>query len=512
MKKKFKVSVIIPIYNVEKYLEETLQSVINQTIGFKDNIEMILVNDGSPDNSEEICLKYKEKYPNNIIYIKQKNSGVSSSRNKGLEVATSPYILFLDSDDYISKNFIQLSSKFLDKETKVDFVISRVRLFEEVNKWHYLDYRFKSSIRIANTEKNIDFCQYHSTGVLIRKSALKDIRFNTTVKYGEDMRFMSELLLNNNLFGIEKRITLYYRKRKTNNSAVNMQISDPSYYINTLENSFKYIFDACIEKYGKVPKYFQYFIMNSLSERFKSEPPNENILKKIDKEKYVKIFKFLLDNISDEIIISQKRMNINSKVECLKIKHGKSYEIKIDINNRKYYINGIECPVKSNEFIRILKVKKDKNNIAFYIDVNDYLFENKINVIVDNKKMKLERVNDKYIDDIKNLNYYSYDFKKIYTNKRYIFKINKDNKKIEFKLKNNNLEYGVCTSVVKHNALPKKSKKIFNRLLIFNKYNIKNIKLFKKILSIYYLCINGIYTINKNGFINTLKKAGENYE
>jgi len=87
MKKNFKFSVIIPIYNVEEYLEETINSVINQTIGFEENIQLILINDGSPDNSEEICLKYKELYPDNVIYYKQKNSGVSSARNKGIELA-----------------------------------------------------------------------------------------------------------------------------------------------------------------------------------------------------------------------------------------------------------------------------------------------------------------------------------------------------------------------------------------------------------------------------------------
>ena len=75
----YKISTIIPIYNVEKYLDETIKSIINQTIGFK-NIQMILVNDGSPDNSEEICLKYKEKYPNNIIYVKKENGG---EKNEG---------------------------------------------------------------------------------------------------------------------------------------------------------------------------------------------------------------------------------------------------------------------------------------------------------------------------------------------------------------------------------------------------------------------------------------------
>ena len=82
---KYKFSVVIPIYNVEKYLEETIESIINQSIGFEENIQIILVNDGSPDNSEEICLKYKEMYPDNILYIKKENGGVSSARNTGLK-------------------------------------------------------------------------------------------------------------------------------------------------------------------------------------------------------------------------------------------------------------------------------------------------------------------------------------------------------------------------------------------------------------------------------------------
>ena len=69
---KYKVSVIIPIYNVEKYIEDTIKSIINQTIGFE-NIELILINDGSPYNEEKICLKYKNKY-DNIKYIKMKFS------------------------------------------------------------------------------------------------------------------------------------------------------------------------------------------------------------------------------------------------------------------------------------------------------------------------------------------------------------------------------------------------------------------------------------------------------
>lgn len=97
-----KISIIIPIYNVEKYLDYCLKSIIEQT--YK-NLEIILINDGSTDNSLEICYKYK-KIDKRIILIDNKNHGVSYSRNKGIDVATGKYIVFVDSDDTIDKNYI----------------------------------------------------------------------------------------------------------------------------------------------------------------------------------------------------------------------------------------------------------------------------------------------------------------------------------------------------------------------------------------------------------------------
>ena len=109
---KYKFSVVIPIYNTEQYLEETVESVINQTFGFEKNIQIIFVNDGSKDNSKEICLRYKEKYPNNIIYVEQKNAGVSSARNNGMNYIEGEYVNFLDSDDKWDKEAFKEIYKF----------------------------------------------------------------------------------------------------------------------------------------------------------------------------------------------------------------------------------------------------------------------------------------------------------------------------------------------------------------------------------------------------------------
>ena len=90
------ISVVVPVYNVEKYLERCVDSIIKQT--YK-NLDIILVDDGSQDNSGKICDKYKEKY-NNIQVIHQKNQGLSIARNNGLAIAEGNYITFIDSDDW----------------------------------------------------------------------------------------------------------------------------------------------------------------------------------------------------------------------------------------------------------------------------------------------------------------------------------------------------------------------------------------------------------------------------
>ena len=95
-----KVSVIVPIYNVEKYLEKCINSLLSQTL---EDIQIILVNDGSKDNSGTIAKKYAERNKDKVIYVEKENGGLSDARNYGLKYATGDFVAFLDSDDYIEK-------------------------------------------------------------------------------------------------------------------------------------------------------------------------------------------------------------------------------------------------------------------------------------------------------------------------------------------------------------------------------------------------------------------------
>ena len=113
-----KVSVIVPIYNVEKYLEKCINSLLSQTL---EDIQIILVNDGSKDNSGNIAREYEKNNKNRIIYVEKENGGLSDARNYGLKYATGDFIAFLDSDDYIEKNaYEEMYNKAIEENADYD--------------------------------------------------------------------------------------------------------------------------------------------------------------------------------------------------------------------------------------------------------------------------------------------------------------------------------------------------------------------------------------------------------
>jgi len=122
-------SVIIPVYNVEPYLEQCLDSVVNQT--YKD-LEIICINDGSTDNSLKILEKYQKK-DSRIKLINQKNKGLSGARNAGLDVAKGEYIAFVDSDDYLELNAYEEAMKVMLTDKNVDLVEFRTNTFADNN-------------------------------------------------------------------------------------------------------------------------------------------------------------------------------------------------------------------------------------------------------------------------------------------------------------------------------------------------------------------------------------------
>ena len=121
-----KISVIIPVYNTSKYIEKCLNSIVNQTM---ESIEIVIVNDGSTDNSEEIKQKWinENQHKKTIKYFKKENGGLSAARNFGVKQATGEYITFVDSDDYLDEKIYKNLEKYIDEKIElIKFKMSTV--------------------------------------------------------------------------------------------------------------------------------------------------------------------------------------------------------------------------------------------------------------------------------------------------------------------------------------------------------------------------------------------------
>ena len=172
---KKKVSIIIPVYNASKFIDKCLKSIIHQEYS---NFEIILVNDGSSDNSLEILRRYEKKY-NYIHVYSWDNHGAAASRNYGMEKAGGDYILFVDSDDWIEKDYV---SKLVDGIGDNEFVVSGYQRFNDKE----LVCKKIPSLYIWSAYKYNSSC-----GKLYRREFLEmnHLKFSSKYKIGEDMFF-----------------------------------------------------------------------------------------------------------------------------------------------------------------------------------------------------------------------------------------------------------------------------------------------------------------------------------
>lgn len=232
-----KVSIIVPIYNCEKYLNKCLESLYKQTYS---NIEIILVNDGSTDDSEKICMNYAKKY-NNFKYYFKSNSGAADTRNYGLKVATGDYILFVDSDDYIDKNYVEIIYAKLIKN-KVDIVVTGLTEVSE-------DGSVIKRVLYSEYDKNIflkeflnDFINnayFTCVKTLFKKEILTQY-FNINLKFGEDIFFAYNLFKNSKICYVANAGYYYVQ----NNQSITHQY-DLSYLHKYMDDNF-YIYNEIL--------------------------------------------------------------------------------------------------------------------------------------------------------------------------------------------------------------------------------------------------------------------------
>ena len=225
------VSIVVPIYNVDKYLAKCLDSLVNQTL--KD-IEIILVNDGSTDNSGKIAKEYSEKYKN-VYYYEKKNGGLSDARNYGMKHAKGDYIAFIDSDDYAELDTYELMYKKALNEN-LDYV--------ECNfVWEYPNDLAKNRIDIikpySNKKEMLKNVRVVAWNKLIRKEIIdkNKLEFPFGLHY-EDIEFTYKLIPHLNSYSFINETCIHYMQR--NNSIANVQNKRTEEIFEIFDHIFSY--------------------------------------------------------------------------------------------------------------------------------------------------------------------------------------------------------------------------------------------------------------------------------
>lgn len=321
------ISVIVPVYNAEKYLDRCIQSIINQK--YK-KLEIILIDDGSKDNSLEICKSYANK-DDRIQVIHKENAGVSAARNTGIEAASGDYIAFVDSDDYIDENmYFNMMQKA--SEYNCDLVMCDCYKVRGNNKSI-----FTHDIRSGFYDKNqlykeyfdkllmLDSINYPATisncVLLIRRNIIKEnnLRYPEGIKYSEDLLFGSEIMYYVNRFYYLKEECYYY------------YIDNPTSATNTY---YEKKWDNFLELYNKINSFFSnkedfdftnqinycllFFIYNSIGDIYGSNKSlfqkRDTILKILNNKQVREIFKNIDVN---KLNVSKKQKIITN---CYKYK------------------------------------------------------------------------------------------------------------------------------------------------------------------------------------------------
>ena len=328
-------SVVMACYNAENHLDETINSLLGQSFSFGSNIQLILVDDGSTDKTAEICQKYQNQYPDNIIYLHQENQGQGAARNFGLKYVKGKYINFLDSDDKFSGNTFYSVYEFFEKHyDEIDFVSVPIFFFDKAVGQHPLNYKFEED-KIIDLNKNWDYPQLSSSSAFFKKELFDNYSFKTDFVNSEDSLMINKMLIDNPIYGVVKDAIYWYRKRTNDASTIDSSTSKKDFYIDRLKRYFKELINYSKEKYGNVAKFIQYLIVYDLQWMLIVEDVSEILTVEEIKEVYIHI-QDILSEIEDEVILSLRDDKLNISHHMLATKYA---TVNINLNKEVHYEN-----------------------------------------------------------------------------------------------------------------------------------------------------------------------------
>jgi len=329
----YKFSIITAVYNTQNYISETIDSVINQSIDFKQNVQLILVNDGSTDNSLEILQEYQKQYPENIILITTEHKGQAHARNIGLQYAKGEYINFLDSDDYLSINtLLEVYNYFEEVKDDVDIISIPIKYTEAENSDHKLHYKY-SKTRILDLIEHPNYPQLSVSSAFFKSTSITNMQFNTQLKYSEDALFVNQVLLDKKQYAVMDKPIYFQRRRLTEDALDDIKELDKEYYNIRLLNFHKNIIECSKENKhsNQIPKFIQYLLAYDIQELLQVYDIEE-VLTQNEMDEFDRLLLDVISHIDESVILNNR--NIDSAIENYFIYLNNFRQINYDENNK----------------------------------------------------------------------------------------------------------------------------------------------------------------------------------
>ena len=387
-------------------IRKTLNSIVNQRLNFEENIEIIIVDNFHLEDIKEICQEYMEKYPNNISYIEINSDSTNYVR---LNDFKGEYVCFLENSDYLSKNSLYHVLKFIKEHPTINSITIPLYYYKNHRREKYLDYEIDKT-STYNLLKNPEYIQLLGPSTFLKSEILKSGLSNN---YNEYLAFLNEVLLDKPSIGICKDGGYYLEYIKEKLLPTEDIVLNNDTYNKFIQNNLITLISKCKEKYGNIPKFTQYALLNQIKWPLSIEKSEETldlsklkeIIQHIDDEvifdnilleEELKTFIFLLkyDKLSDELI---KKLNlntifidvydiINNELNILgHIDNFKKRDVKLFVNDKEIPMNKIRFP------------QNDKHSLGYQY-LTDYSFEVKIPLST-KKQYKLEfKSNDIKLD------------------------------------------------------------------------------------------------------------------
>ncbi|SDA61706.1 glycosyltransferase [Methanobrevibacter millerae] len=310
IKRGYKFSVVMAIYNTEDYVGEAIDSIINQSIGFEDNIQLILIDDGSTDNTNNILSEYQKQYPNNIILLTQENQGQATARNNGLKYVQGKYVNFLDSDDYLSEDALEKAFAFLEEhENEIDFASIRQKHFGRKDSQHMLNYRFNEGDRIIDLIEEPNNPQLACNAVFFKNNLFNKYKFPANVVSSEDAIMVNKILFEKKKYGVLEEPVYYYRKREDLTSTIDLVTTQKEFFTDKLKYYYLELINYSLEKEGEVLEFIQYMLAYDL--QWMLQEPNVDIL---ENETKISEFWYYLNHVINfidyDVIVNNRNINI----------------------------------------------------------------------------------------------------------------------------------------------------------------------------------------------------------